>query len=138
MTFPLLALLLTSLTGQDDPTFLRAWSAHECGADLVCGLGARGERGPFQVGPAVWDGLRCEGDPWSWEDSARCATTYLHNLEGRQLCAENRTAWALAAYNHGIGDVRRFQREQGCDLAALPERVYWYAMIGLGEPPGSY
>lgn len=94
--------------------------------------------GPFQVGPAVWDGRQCEGDPWAWEDSARCAEGYLQNLAVRQGCAEHRTAWALAAYNWGIGNVVVLQKEHGCDLRRLPEHVYWYAAMGIEDPPGSY
>ena len=117
--------------------FLLAWSAAECGADMVCGVGARGELGPFQIGPAVWEGRRCDGDPWSWEDSARCAEGYLQNLAVRQGCEENRLPWALASYNWGIGNVVELQQEQGCDVRNLPEHVYWYAVIGMPDPPGA-
>ena len=119
-------------------TLLLAWSAQECGADMVCGLGARGEMGPFQISPAVWDGRRCEGDPWDWQDSATCAAGYLDNLTRRQECDDYPTAWALAAYHWGIGNVLDLQRREGCDLTKLPHGVYLYAAIGIGDPPGSY
>ncbi|MBN1954861.1 MAG: lytic transglycosylase domain-containing protein [Anaerolineae bacterium] len=109
--------------------FLMAWSAAECGPDMVCGHGERGERGPFQISPMVWEGRRCEGDPWDWDDSAACAAGYLRNLAGRQRCPQRRE-WALAAYNWGIGNVLELQEEMGCDLANLPSHVYRYTRIG--------
>ena len=117
--------------------FLLAWSAAECGPDRVCGVGARGEMGPFQISPEVWRGRRCDGDPWNWEDSARCAEGYLQNLAGRQLCGDYPRAWALAAYYDGIGDVIRFQRSKGCRLPSLPRHVYLYAAMGIEDPPTS-
>lgn len=117
--------------------FLLAWSAAECGADRVCGVGARGEMGPFQVSPAVWDGRGCAGDPWVWEDSAACAAGYLQNLASRQECDEHEAAWALAAYNWGIGNVLQLQQRAGCELTALPAQVYRYAMMGMADPPGA-
>lgn len=135
MTPLALALLLTLSA---PPDLLQRWSERECGADRVCGLGASGERGPFQIKPAVWEGRRCEGDPWNYDDSARCASGYLDNLAGRQLCDDYPVAWGLAAYYDGIGDVLAFQRANGCDLSSLPPHVYRYAAMGIPEPPGSY
>ena len=118
--------------------FLLTWSAAECGEDLVCGVGARGEMGPFQISPAVWSGRGCPGDPWDWEASATCAQGYLQNLAVRQGCEEQQTAWALAAYNWGIGNVLALQEQAGCDLTALPGHVYRYAAMGIEDPPGSF
>ncbi|MEN6507039.1 MAG: hypothetical protein ABFD92_21090 [Planctomycetaceae bacterium] len=117
-------------------SFLESWSVQECGPDMVCGVGARGELGPFQIHPSVWEGRGCEGDPLKWKDSAACAMGYLENLKGRQMC-EPSTAWGLAAYNAGIGWLLDFQREYGCDLRMLPDRIYWYVVIGIPEPPNA-
>ena len=131
-----LALLLAVISPADP--FLQRWSERECGADRVCKLGADGERGPFQIKPAVWEGRRCEGDPWDWQDSAACAAGYLDNLAGRQMCDDYPIAWGLAAYYDGIGDVLAYQRREGCDLAGLPRHVYLYAAMGIPEPEGCY
>lgn len=117
-------------------SFLESWSVQECGTDMVCGIGARGELGPFQIHPSVWEGRGCEGDPLAWDDSAACALGYLENLRGRQMC-EPSTAWGLAAYMWGIGNVLDLQRREGCDLSKLPPHVYRYATLGIPDPPGA-
>jgi len=64
-----------------------------------------------------------------------CAAGYLRNLEGRQLC-DYPTAWGLAAYNWGIGNVLAISGAHGCNLPGLPEHVYLYCGDGIPEPRG--
>lgn len=105
-------------------TFAHMLAMQECGCDEVCGTGALGEQGPFQVlSLTQMKKLGCgdEVDWWSFDEAWPCVTKFLLWIDNTQECEQ--LGWTLAGFNWGIGNVLRFQREHGCGLEALKEHI---------------
>lgn len=108
----------------------------ECGCDGLCGVGAAGEQGPYQI--LSFTQMEKLGypqdDSFWWMDfyAARPAVqAFLDWMAGAIPCRDPR--WTFAAYNWGIGNVLRLISAQGCDLSALSARVYKFANLNRGR-----
>lgn len=100
-------------------------SVQECGCDGVCGVGALGEVGPFQVLSMVqMEKIGCpvdEIDWWNFDDAMPCVSMFVDWLRETIQCKDPRMTWA--AYNWGVGNVLR----NGCNFNDLPVHVQAFA-----------
>ena len=109
-------------------------NAQECHCDGICGVGAGGEIGPYQLTAfGILEKLGCPRDGvdwWDFEESRDCVgrlVKWLHKVSG---CQDPK--WAYAAYNWGIGNVTRHVKERGCDWGGIPARVQRFANMERG------
>lgn len=109
-------------------------NCQECGCDGICGVGAGGEIGPYQLTAfGLLERVGCPRDSvdwWNWEEARPCVGELVQWLYDTSGCEDPR--WAYAAYNWGIGNVTRHVADNGCTWEGIPERVIGFANMERG------
>jgi hypothetical protein len=117
-------------------TMAMVLNMQECHCDGLCGVGPSGSQGPYQIlSFGQMEKLGYPKDDTSWwmdfYEAQPAVQSFLHWLEDTIPCSDPR--WTYAAWNWGIGNVLRHIEINGCDLGALPWRVYSFANLERGR-----